>query len=67
MTFQDLLNTDYREGLWLEPEYRAAVLEMADGDEVRIERKRSTPSGRAPRGLQEPDEVTFSDQASLSA
>ncbi len=60
MTFEDLLNTDYPEGLWLESDYRTAVLAMAERDEVKIERKRSTPSGRAPRGLQEPDEVTFS-------
>lgn len=65
MRFEDLLNTDYPQGLWLEPEYRAAVLAMSERDEVKIERKRSTPSGRAPRGLQEPDEVTFSGQARL--
>jgi three-Cys-motif partner protein len=66
MTFEDLLNTDYPEGLWLEPDYRAAVLDMAKRNEVEIRRKRSTPSGRAPRGLQEPDEITFSDQAQLA-
>jgi hypothetical protein len=63
MTFEELLNTDYPEGLWLEPEYRAAVLAMAERDEVDIERKRSTPTGRAPRGLQLPDEITVSGQA----
>jgi len=65
ITFEDLLNTDYPEGLWLEPDYRAAVLDMAKRDEIEVRRKRSTPSGRAPRGLQEPDEITFSDQAQL--
>lgn len=65
MTFEELLNVDYSEGLWLEAEYRAAVLDMAERDEVAIERKRSTPSGRAPRGLQGPDSITFSGQARL--
>lgn len=66
MTFEDLLNTDYPEGLWLEPEYRAALLDMADRGEVEIERTRSTPSGRAPRGLQEPDVIAFSAQPTLT-
>jgi three-Cys-motif partner protein len=66
MTFEDVLNTDYPEGLWLEPEYRVAILDMAERDEAKIERKRSTPSGRAPRGLQEPDVITFSGQARLA-
>ena len=65
MTFEELLNTDYPEGLWLESDYRAAVLDMAERDDVRIDRRRSTPTGRAPRGLQEPDEITFSGQSSL--
>lgn len=65
VTFEDLLNTDYPEGLWLEPDYRAAVLDMAKREEIEVRRKRSTPSGRAPRGLQEPDQITFSDQAHL--
>jgi len=65
MIFECLLNTDYPEGLWLEPEYRAAVLDMAERGEAAIERKRSTPSGRAPRGLQEPDVVEFSGQTRL--
>ena len=66
MTFEDVLNADYPEGLWLEPDYRAAVLDMAKRHELEIRRKRSTPSGRAPRGLQGPDEITFSDQAQLA-
>ncbi len=67
MTFEDLLNVDYPEGLWLDLDYRAAILDMAERDEARIERRRATPSGRAPRGLQEPDEVTFSGQARLAS
>jgi three-Cys-motif partner protein len=65
MTFEDLLNTDYPEGLWLERDYRTAILDMAERDEARIEHRRTTPSGRAPRGLKEPDEVTFSGQRGL--
>jgi three-Cys-motif partner protein len=66
MTFEDLLNIDYPEGLWLEPEYRTAILDMADRDDVSIERRRSTPTGRSPRGLQLPDRVCFSGQARLA-
>jgi three-Cys-motif partner protein len=66
MTFEDVLNTDYPEGLWLESEYRAALRDMAGRNEVVIERTRSTPSGRAPSGIQEPDEITFSDQPRLA-
>ena len=51
MTFEDLLDADYPIGLWLEPEYRAALLAMEDREAVIITRKRSTPTGRAPRGL----------------
>ncbi len=65
MTFEELLNTDYPEGLWLEPEYRAALLAMEDRESVIVTRTRSTPTGRAPRGLQEPDKIAFSGQASL--
>jgi three-Cys-motif partner protein len=65
MTFEELLNTGYPEGLWLEPEYRAALLAMEDRESVIVTRTRSTPTGRAPRGLQEPDKIAFSGQASL--
>jgi hypothetical protein len=65
MTFEDLLNIDYPEGLWLEPEYRAALLDMAERDEISIERRRSTPSGRAARGLKLPDAISFSGQVRL--
>jgi hypothetical protein len=66
MTFEELLNTDYPEGLWLEPEYRAAVLAMERQGLVEIGRDRLTPTGRAPSGLQEPDEITFSGQGRLT-
>lgn len=65
MTFEDLLNTDYPIGLWLEPKYRAALRAMEDRKAVIITRTRSTPTGRPPRGLQEPDKIEFSGQASL--
>lgn len=63
--FEDLLNEDYPVGLWLEPEYRDALLDMEKRDQVEIERPRETPSGRAPRGLQHPDKVTFIGQVPL--
>ncbi len=66
VTFEDLLNIDYPEGLWLEAEYRAAVLDMINRNEVDVERKRSTPSGRPPRGLQDPDQITLSGQGRLA-
>jgi three-Cys-motif partner protein len=66
ITFEDLLNTDYPEGLWLEPDYRAAVLDMSKRNEIEITRRRTTRSGRPPRGLQEPDEIRFSDHARSS-
>ncbi len=65
MSFEDLMNLDYPEGLWLEPDYRAAVLAMAERDAVDIQRNRSTPSGLPPRGLQGPDTLTFSSQIRL--
>jgi three-Cys-motif partner protein len=66
MTFEDLLNIDYAEGLWLEPAYRVAVLDMAERGEAVVDRKRSTPSGRPPRGLQGPDVLAFSGHARLA-
>lgn len=65
MSFEDLLNCDYPEGLWLQPEYHAAVLDLERHEQVEVRRDRTTPSGRAPRGLQLPDKVTFSSQTAL--
>lgn len=60
MTFLELLNEDYANGSWLEPQYRAAVNEMekpAHGEPVvAIARNRLTGSGKpATRGLKYPD------------
>ena len=65
LTFEELLNIDYPHGLWLEPDYRAAVLDMAEKDLATIDRPRTTPTGRAPRGLQLRDVVSFSGQSAL--
>jgi hypothetical protein len=65
VSFEDLLNIDYAKGLWLEPDYRAAVLDLEQREQAQVKRDRSTPTGRAPRGLQLPDAVTFSSQTSL--
>lgn len=62
MTFEELLNSDYPQGLWLQPEYHAAVLDMEQRDTAQIVRPRTTPSGQAPRGLQLPDVITISPQ-----
>jgi three-Cys-motif partner protein len=62
LSFLDLINDDYPDGLWLEPDYRAAIQAMASADEpfVRITRDRKTASGRpATRGLKETDRVKF--------
>jgi hypothetical protein len=58
--FEDLLNEDYRTGFWVEREYREAIVVMEGDERATVQRRRSTPSGRAPRGLQLDDEVTFS-------
>jgi hypothetical protein len=44
MRSEDLLNTDYRKGLWLEADYRAAVLELEQREQAEIKRDRSTPT-----------------------
>jgi three-Cys-motif partner protein len=62
MTFEDLLNADYTEGLWLEPAYRTAVKDMAGRDSggVTIYRNRGkTKTGKEPTGLELGDTVQF--------
>lgn len=62
MTFVELLNEDYPDGVWLEPEYRAALsaMEAEEHPRVAIKRERLTPSGKpSTRGVQEPDLLTF--------
>jgi three-Cys-motif partner protein len=61
MTFEDLLNEDYPEGIWVEKQYRAAILDLEkqEGVPVWVTRGRTTPSKRAPRGLDKHDVVKF--------
>ena len=64
MTFEELLNLDYPEGLWLEPKYRTAIKDMASREAgARIHRKEPlTPKGRVATGLDLVDEVEFDPQ-----
>lgn len=62
MTLADLLNNDYADGVWLEPEYRAALgaMEKEKPARVTIKRNRTTDSGKpATRGIQYPDTVAL--------
>jgi hypothetical protein len=63
MTFEELLNLDYPEGLWLEPQYRTALkdLDSSEGG-ARIYRDRKTPKGRVATGLELDDEIEFDPQ-----
>jgi three-Cys-motif partner protein len=66
LSFVELMNEDYPEGLWVESNYRKAIMALAQADRVKIERNRSTPENRKPSGLQEPDVLTFAaEQLSL--
>jgi len=59
LSFVDLLNTDYPDGAWIEPEYRKAILALERDERVIITRNRSTPQQRKPTGLKEADTVAF--------
>ena len=62
VTFLDLLNDDYPDGVWLEPEYRWALdgMEKEKPPRASVARNRKTPAGRpATRGIQYPDTITF--------
>jgi hypothetical protein len=61
LTFEELLNEDYPKGVWVEKQYRAAILDLerTDSAPVAVERGRTTASGRAPRGLKLGDVVKF--------
>ena len=69
MTFEELLNRDYPEGLWLEPQYRAAFKDMASREAgARIHREdRQTPKGRVATGLELVDHVDSTLSGSPSA
>jgi three-Cys-motif partner protein len=70
MTFLELLNDDYPWDVWVEPQYREALLGMAADDpaRVQIERQGLTARLRKPRtrGLKYEDRVTFPSVASRS-
>jgi hypothetical protein len=61
MTFVELLNEDYPEGVWVEKKYRAAVKAMASSNPQTAEiiRRGRTPSGRERRGLEHDDTLVF--------
>ena len=62
LAFVDLLNADYNSGVWLEPEYRAALNGMAQEHPARVEVERHglTDSGKArARGIKLEDTLVF--------
>jgi three-Cys-motif partner protein len=62
LTFLDLLNEDYKNGAWVESEYRSAIKTMAQAEpaSARIDRvQERTVKGRAATGLSNGDTVTF--------
>jgi len=62
MSFVDVLNDDYPDGVWLEPEYRAALggMELEKPARATVKRNRTTDSGKpATRGIQNPDTIIF--------
>jgi three-Cys-motif partner protein len=62
LTFVEVMNEDYPESLWVEGHYRKAILALEKQGRVNIDRNRTTPTQRAPSGLQEPDVLTFAPQ-----
>lgn len=62
MSFVELLNADYNSGVWLEPEYRAALNDMATAEPARVsvERHGLTDGGKPrTRGIKLEDTVVF--------
>jgi three-Cys-motif partner protein len=59
LSFVDLMNKDYPESLWVEGNYRKAILALEKLGRVEIDRDRTTPSRRKPSGLQDSDRLTF--------
>jgi three-Cys-motif partner protein len=62
LTLVDLLNADYNHGVWLEPEYRAALNGMAaeTPPRVAVERRGLTETGKTrTRGIKLEDTVIF--------
>jgi three-Cys-motif partner protein len=65
LTFEALINADYPTGLWLEPDYRAAVADMEQHGLAQVQRDRSTPTGIPPKGVKLEDTITVSAQTTL--
>jgi hypothetical protein len=62
MSFVELLNADYNSGVWLEPEYRAALNGMAAEEPARVTVERhGLTEGRKPRtrGIKLEDTLAF--------
>jgi three-Cys-motif partner protein len=63
LTFVEILNDDYPEGVWIEKHYRAALKTLekpGEGDPmITVGRNRRTPSGRAPKGIKDEDMISF--------
>ena len=69
LTFLEVLNDDYPDGVWIEPKYRGALdLEKQKPARVTIARKGLTESGNPrTRGIKHPDRITFQLKSSNSA
>lgn len=66
LSFVELMNEDYPDGLWVESNYRKAIAALEQARRVKVERNRSTPTNRKPSGLKGPDVLTFgAEQLSL--
>ena len=61
LTFEELINEDYPDGVWVEKNYRAALraMEKDDSQSVEITRPRTTPTGRPPSGVQLGDQLSL--------
>ncbi|HEU4973723.1 MAG TPA: three-Cys-motif partner protein TcmP [Baekduia sp.] len=60
MKFEDVLNDDYPDGTWVEPQYRAAIKDLAVRHAgASIHYDRVTATGKTPSGLEFDDTVEF--------
>ena len=63
LPFEELLNEDYPLGVWVESEYRSAILAMEKAGRVEVNRtQRQTEGGRKPSGLKLDDAIFFGAQ-----
>ena len=67
LSFEDLLNRDYPLGVWVEPQYRAAVADLEKAGRATLDRRaREIEGRRRPSGIQLPDRISFDVQLQLS-